>query len=101
MTLSGNDNAASYFVDRHVREDRGHKVAFVQGGRALSYGDLARDTSRMVDFYARHGVTRESRAAMLVLDCIEFPTIFWGSLKAGVGSEESWRLRSGGPSPPR
>ena len=84
MTVSGNDNAARYFVDRHIAEGRGHKVAFVQGGRALSYGDLNRESSRMVDFYARHGVTRESRAAMLVLDCIEFPIIFWGSLRAGI-----------------
>ncbi|MGI9409773.1 MAG: benzoate-CoA ligase family protein [Hyphomicrobiaceae bacterium] len=84
MTESGNDNAVSYFVDRHVAEGRGHKVAFVQGGRALSYGDLSRESSRMVDFYARHAITRESRAAMLVLDCIEFPIIFWGSLRAGI-----------------
>ena len=84
MEASESGNAARYFVDRHVTEGRGHRVAFVQGGRALSYGDLHRETSRMSDFYARHAIARESRAAMLVLDCIEFPIIFWGSLKAGV-----------------
>lgn len=84
MTERQSANAADYFVDRHIAEGRGNKVAFVQGGRALSYGDLRRDTDRMVDFYARQGIARESRAAMLMLDCIEFPVIFWGSLKAGI-----------------
>lgn len=84
MTPIQSGNAADYFVDRHTSEGRGQKVAFAQGGRAISYDELRRDTDRMVDFYARHGIDRESRAAMLVLDCIEFPVIFWGSLKAGV-----------------
>ena len=84
MAAAQHGNAAIYFVDRHVADGRSDKVAFAQGGRALSYGDLHRDTDRMVDFYARHGIARESRAAMLVLDCLEFPIIFWGSLKAGV-----------------
>ena len=79
-----NGNAAAYFVDRHVAEGRTAKVAFTQGGRGLTYGELKRDSDRMVDFYARIGVERESRAAVLVLDCLEYPTIFWGSLKAGV-----------------
>ncbi len=82
--MQENGNAATYFVDRHISEGRDGKVAFVQGGRALTYGDLKRDTDRMVEFYARHAIPRESRAAMLVLDCLEFPIIFWGSLKAGV-----------------
>ncbi|MEM8973776.1 MAG: benzoate-CoA ligase family protein, partial [Pseudomonadota bacterium] len=77
-------NAAYYFVDRHVTEGRDSKVAFAQGGRALTYGELKRDSARMVDFYSRIGVGRESRAAVLVLDCLEYPVIFWGSLKAGV-----------------
>jgi 4-hydroxybenzoate-CoA ligase len=38
----------------------------------------------MAALYERHGVRPEDRAAMLVLDQIEFPVIFWGSLKAGV-----------------
>ncbi len=77
-------NAAYYFVDRHVAEGRDSKVAFAQGGRALTYGELKRDSERMVNFYARIGVGREARAAVLVLDCLEYPVIFWGSLKAGV-----------------
>ncbi len=54
------------------------------GGRSLSYRDLAAQTDLMPDLYQRHQIRTEERALMLVLDCVEFPVIFWGSLKAGV-----------------
>lgn len=82
-----NGNAAAYFIDRHVAAGRGEAVAFVecgQEGRRLSYADLSREAGRMADLFSRHGVRREDRAAMIVLDQIEFPVIFWGALKAGV-----------------
>ncbi len=80
-----NGNAADYFVDRHVREGRGDKAAFVEhGGKSITYGELAQQSDSMADFLARHGIAREDRVAMLVLDTIEFPVIFWGSLKAGI-----------------
>lgn len=82
-----NGNAAIYFVDRHRTSANASKPAFIEGidhGRSLTYGDLADQSDRMADLYQRHGLRREDRAAMLVLDQIEFPIIFWGSLKAGV-----------------
>lgn len=81
------DNAASYFVDRHRSTDYADKPAFIEadgGKKRLSYTDLAIQTGRMADLYERHNIVREERAAMLVLDTIEFPIIFWGSLKSGV-----------------
>lgn len=54
------------------------------GGRTLTYGELAAQSERLSALYERHGLRPEDRAAMLVLDQIEFPVIFWGSLKAGV-----------------
>lgn len=83
----GNQNAALWFVDRHLAEGRGEKRAFVEageGGRSLSYGDLAEGSARVAGALARAGLRREERAAMLVLDQIEFPLIFWGAIKAGV-----------------
>ncbi|MEM9061173.1 MAG: benzoate-CoA ligase family protein [Pseudomonadota bacterium] len=82
--MPGNGNAAQYFVDRHLDEGRGDKAAFVEGDRRLSYGELADQSDRMGDLFARVGLRQEDRAAMLVLDVIEFPVIFWGALKAGV-----------------
>jgi len=80
-------NAASWFVDRHVEEGRGGKVAFreVDGKkRSLSYGQLAEEAGRFAGALNRHGVRREERIAMIVRDQIEFPVVFWGSLKAGA-----------------
>ncbi|MGA7328045.1 MAG: benzoate-CoA ligase family protein [Rhodomicrobium sp.] len=82
-----NENAALWFVDRHRSGSAGAKAAFIEaepGGRTLSYASLASQTDRMAALYERHGLRAEDRAAMLVLDRIEFPVIFWGSLKAGV-----------------
>jgi 4-hydroxybenzoate-CoA ligase len=80
-------NAALYFVDRHLSGPDAGKAAFIEageGGRTLTYRGLAEQSDRMAALYERHGLRREDRAAMLVLDQIEFPVIFWGSVKAGV-----------------
>jgi 4-hydroxybenzoate-CoA ligase len=81
-----NQNAAVYFVDRHAGSDYRDKTAFVESrtGNSISYAELAHETGLLAALFERHGIRREERAAMLVLDCIAFPVIFWGSLKAGV-----------------
>ncbi|MEO0766255.1 MAG: benzoate-CoA ligase family protein [Pseudomonadota bacterium] len=79
-------NAASYFVDRHVDEGRSNKVAFREAGtgRTLTYGELADASGRAAAALLAQGVAREERMAMLVLDQIEFPILFWGAVKAGI-----------------
>ena len=82
-----NENAAIYFVDRQASSDNANKTAFVEGDgakRSLSYRELGEQSGKMAELFQNHGISAESRAAMLVLDQIEFPIIFWGSLKAGV-----------------
>ncbi|MEP0943324.1 MAG: benzoate-CoA ligase family protein [Rhizobiaceae bacterium] len=87
MSEHENANAALYFVDRNASGDLANKPAFIEADgaqRQITYGALAEQSDRMADLYEKHGIIRESRAAMLVLDQIEFPIIFWGSLKAGI-----------------
>jgi 4-hydroxybenzoate-CoA ligase len=84
MFEAGNANAALYFVDRHCAEGRGGKVAYIDAAGETTFDELRQATDRMVGFYQGLGVPRESRVAMLVLDTIAFPIIFWGSLKAGI-----------------
>lgn len=82
-----NENAALYFVDRHVAEGRGGKIAFREADgaqRALSYADLADQSARFAGALLRQGVRREERIALIVRDQLEFPIAFWGSLKAGA-----------------
>ncbi len=80
-------NAATWFVDRHVNEGRGDKPAFREAAgqkRELTYGDLAVASNKCAGALSRAGLKPDERAAMFVLDQIEFPVIFWGALKAGV-----------------
>jgi 4-hydroxybenzoate-CoA ligase len=82
-----NENAAIWFVDRHLSEGRGEKVAFREADgeqRSLTYNQLAEATARFGGALLRHGVRREERVAMIVRDQIEFPVVFWGALKAGA-----------------
>ncbi|MFT6302944.1 MAG: 4-hydroxybenzoate-CoA ligase [Granulosicoccus sp.] len=80
-------NAANWFIDRHIVEGRSEKIAFreVSGlQRDLSYAQLFDQSSRLAGALQRSGIQRSERAAMFVLDQIEFPIIFWGALKSGV-----------------
>ncbi|KIN65344.1 Benzoate-coenzyme A ligase [Sulfitobacter noctilucae] len=84
--LSTTANAATYFVDRHINEGRGDKTAFIEAetGRTLTYSGLAEGSAHLAGALTRAGIRPEERAAVLVLDQIEFPQIFFGALKAGV-----------------
>ena len=80
-------NAALYFVDRHVTQSYADKAAYIEGDgskRSLSYRKLAEESAKMSALYRRHNIRSEDRVAMLMLDQVEFPVVFWGSLKAGV-----------------
>lgn len=82
-----NENAALWFVDRHVTQGRAEKNAFVEvsgQSRAISYGALASATDNFAGAITNVGIASGERAAMFVLDQIEFPIIFWGAIKAGV-----------------
>jgi len=85
--MSDNRNAALWFVDRHVEDGRADKIAFREAAgdkRRMTYGQLAKESAQVADALTRSGINQEERAVMLMLDEIEFPTIFWGCLKAGV-----------------
>ena len=80
-------NAANWFLDRHLKEGRSEKIAFQEtweGGKEISYGALAEQSGHVASAFVRAGINREERAAMFVLDQIEFPLIFWGAIKVGV-----------------
>jgi 4-hydroxybenzoate-CoA ligase len=50
----------------------------------MSYGELAAATNRMANLLASLGLPRETRIALLLLDTRDFPTAFWGAIKAGI-----------------
>ncbi|HVB17074.1 MAG TPA: benzoate-CoA ligase family protein, partial [Stellaceae bacterium] len=77
-------NAYDYFVERHVREGRGGRLAFVDPWRNLTYGALADASARFAAGLRAAGIERERRIALVMLDTVDFPIAFWGAIRAGV-----------------
>src|SRR6266851_5023272 len=79
-----NGNAVDYFIDRHLREGRGDRLAFADPWRSLTYAELAAASARFAAGLRVAGIERERRIALVMLDTIDFPIAFWGALRAGV-----------------
>ena len=77
-------NAAVDMVDRNAAEGRAAKVAFIDPDNSLTYGELQARCNRVGNLLTTYGVPRESRIAVLLLDGVDFPVVFWGAIKAGV-----------------
>src|SRR5579864_3902543 len=77
-------NAYDYFVARHLREGRGDRVVFTDPWRSLTYAELDAASSRFAAGLKAAGIERERRIALVMLDTVDFPSAFWGALKAGV-----------------
>ena len=77
-------NAADYFIERHLREGRGERPAFIDPWRSLTYAGLAAASARFAAALWAAGIERERRIALLMLDTIDFPIAFWGALRAGI-----------------
>lgn len=77
-------NAATYFIDRHLQENRGDKIAFIDDRGSYRYAELAERVNRAGNVLNSLGLRQDARIAMAVLDCVEFPAVFWGAIKAGI-----------------
>jgi 4-hydroxybenzoate-CoA ligase len=79
-----NGNAVDYFIERHLREGRGERLAFADPWRTVTYAGLGAAVARFAAGLAAAGIERERRIALLMLDTIDFPIAFWGALHAGI-----------------
>jgi 4-hydroxybenzoate-CoA ligase len=84
MTALRDYNAAVDFVDRNVAEGRGDKTAFIDPSRNITYGELQDAAARVGPMLARMGIEQENRVALVLLDTVDFPVLFWGAIRAGV-----------------
>ena len=82
--MTDNGNAVDYFIDRHLREGRGDRLAVADPWRSLTYAELAADSARFAAGLRAAGIKRERRIALVMLDTVDFPIAFWGALRAGV-----------------
>src|SRR5439155_1169117 len=84
MEIPREYNAATWFVDRHVAEGRGGRLAVIHEGGRLTYGDVAAGANRLGNALRRLGVQREQRVMLLLHDSPQFVWSFWGTLKIGA-----------------
>jgi benzoate-CoA ligase len=78
-------NAAAYFVDRHLAEGRGDRIAIECGDARVTYAELAERVNRCGDGLRRTcGVQRGERVALLLLDGPSFFYAFFGAMKVGA-----------------
>jgi 4-hydroxybenzoate-CoA ligase len=77
-------NAVDWFVDRHLRDGDGARVAFQDPWRILTYAALETATRQFAGALQTTGIGRERRIVLLLQDTIEFPIAFWGAMRAGV-----------------
>ncbi len=84
MEFPRNYNAVEDFVDANVERPNSEHAAFIDPTRTLTYRELKIATCKAANVLRGLGIKQESRIAMLVLDTVDFPVIFWGALRAGV-----------------
>ena len=77
-------NAATYFIDRHLQEGRGEKLAFECERSTVSYRQLGDRVNRAGNALRQLGVRVEERVLLLLLDTPEFAASFFGAIKIGA-----------------
>ena len=77
-------NAATYFIDRHLQEGRGEKIAIEAEAARLSYRQLHEGVNRFGNGLRQLDVRVEERVFLLLLDGPEFAISFFGAIKIGA-----------------
>jgi benzoate-CoA ligase family protein len=84
LRFPANYNVATVFIDRHLAEGRGGKIAIHTANASVSYAELAANVDRCATALVRLGLNRSDRVLMVVKDCPAFFYLFWGAIKAGI-----------------
>lgn len=84
IRFSGTYNAAVHFIERHLVEGRGEKIAIRCARGDVSYSQLAEQVNRCGNVLRECGAAPGDRVLLIVQDCPEFFYLFWGAVKCGV-----------------
>src|SRR5690348_6396320 len=85
VQLPSRFNVSVPFIDRHLAEGRGAKVAIrTVHGEAVTFRELAERVNRAGNALLAQGLRPGDRLMMVVKDCPAFFYLFWGAIKAGI-----------------
>ena len=77
-------NAADYFLDGHVREGRGARIAVAGVGPPLTYAELSDRAARVAGAWQELGVQPGDRVLFILPDSPELLACFFGTMKMGA-----------------
>jgi len=77
-------NISDTFLDRHIAEGRGGKIAVYHEGASYTYAQIAELANRIGNGLLDLGVDLEQRVALLLLDSPQFAAAFFGVIKMGA-----------------
>src|SRR6516225_12033906 len=82
--VSDSFNMVEHFVDRHIREGRGRKIAIRSVDSSWTYAEVAGDVNRVGNGLLSLGLQQEQRVLLLLPDCPEFVIAYFGVIKIGA-----------------
>jgi benzoate-CoA ligase family protein len=77
-------NVAVPFIDRHLQENNGGKIAVQTKTATITYQKLADQVNRCGNMLLEKRVVPTERVMMVVKDTPAFLYLFWGAIKAGI-----------------
>ncbi len=84
LSFAARFNVTLPFIDRHLAEGRGARIAIRTVDGDVTYAELAERVQRCGNALLALGLTRGDRMLMVVKDCAEFFYLFWGAIRAGI-----------------
>ena len=84
MGFSAVFNCAVPYIDRHLDEGRGARIAIRTIDQEVTYAELAERVNRCGNALLGQGLAPGQRMLMIVKDCPEFIYLFYGAVKAGI-----------------
>lgn len=77
-------NAAEDLIERNLKAGRGKKIAYIDETGSYRYSELAERADRCANALLGEGICPGERVIICLLDTIDFPACFLGSIKAGI-----------------
>jgi len=84
VTIPRDYNAAYDLIQRNLQAGRGGKTAIIDDAGSYTYDELSKRVNRFGNVLAGLDIRQESRVLLCLLDSVDFPTAFLGSIQAGV-----------------